>query len=154
MEKIITINEQEIRLSNNNEWLFIYNDQFGHDIVETIMPVLSAGFQAIGAVIEEVGGEKSIDIRDVMKAYNSGAMQDAIIYLMSLRMTDLIAITWAMAKASDPSIKPPRSWAKDLGEFPIDEVVPVIVELLISGMVSSKNRERLRTMLTSLRPQA
>lgn len=153
MEKTITINDHEIILSNNNEWLFIYSDQFGHDIVETIMPVLAAGFQTIGAIVEEVGSVKEIDLIDILRAYNSGAMQDAIVYLMSLRITDLINITWAMAKAADPTIKPPRNWAKEIGSFWADEVVPVLAELLINGTVSVKNRERLRTMLTDLQPQ-
>ena len=153
MQKVITINDKDITLSNNNAWLFIYSDQFGHDIVETIMPVLSAGLQIVGGIVDELGDTRDVDLRDVVKIYNSGAMQDAIVYLMTLRVTDLINIVWSMAKAADDTIRPPKQWARDLEEFPVDEIVPVVADLLVSGMVSKKNRGRLREMVATLKPE-
>ena len=34
-------------LDNNVGWLFIYKDQFGHDIVPSLVPVLNAGIDLV-----------------------------------------------------------------------------------------------------------
>lgn len=153
MIKTIEINNKEITLSNNNEWIFIYNDQFGRDIIETIMPLISAGLQVVGGIIEELGDAKNLDVRDVAKIYNTDAMRDAFIYLMTIRLTDLIDITWSMAKAADPDIKPPRQWAREIENFPVDIVAPAVADLLTRGLASSKNLDRLRDRIKALRPE-
>lgn len=152
MNKTIEINGNEITLSNNTEWIFIYNDQFGHDIVETIMPLLSGAFQIVGGIIDELGGTGTLTVNDIGRIYNSQAMQDAFVYFMTVRFTDFINITWSMAKAADNSIKEPRRWVRELGEFPVDVIAPAVSDLIIKGFISSKNLERLREKINELRP--
>ena len=43
MEKTIKIDEKNsVRLSNNVGWLLAYRDQFGVDIITSLVPVLNA----------------------------------------------------------------------------------------------------------------
>lgn len=153
MEKIITINDNEITLSNNSAWLFIYRDQFGVDLVETLMPFLAGALQVVGGLIEEIGDTKNVEIKDVARIYASEAVQNAYIYLATTRITDAINITWAMAKTADDRIKAPMNWVRDIGDFPMDVVAPALVELVMNEFVSTKNLERLQEKIKELQPK-
>lgn len=152
MEKIITINEKEIKLTNNSLWTFIYRDTFGVDLVESLMPVLAAGMEIAGGLLDEIGDTRNVEIADVLRARHSDAINDAYIYLATMKLTEIIQMTWAMAKAADESIKPLYNWIRDVGDFPVDVIIPAIVELLMNEFVSSKNRERLQKKMPDLQP--
>lgn len=153
MEKVIKIEEKEITLSNATEWIFIYNDQFGHDIVETITPMISSAVQIIGGLLDEVGDNADLDSRTFARLYNTEAMDRALIYISTMRMTDIISIAWSMAKAADDSVPLPRQWVKQFESFPLDVIAPAIVELLIRGFSSSKNWERLQSLIKAVQPK-
>lgn len=155
MEKTIEINGQSVTLNNCTEWLFIYNDQFGHDIVPVIMPAISGLVQVIGGMLESLGasGLESVGVEDVAKLYDSDAMQSALVYFGAMQITDIVNLTWAMAKAADDSIPGPREWAKRFDSFPLDVLGPVLIEMIISGFSSSKNWERLQTAIGNLKPK-
>lgn len=142
MEKIIKIDDStEIRLSNNVGWLMEYQDQFGHDIVPDLMPVLGAVLE----LIEGMGGTISVkDARDLVKGIPAGAAGSALVELSGLRMTDIINIVWALAKAADPNIDPPRQWVRQFDTFPLDVIVPEVFMLVAQGVMSSKNWTRLQ----------
>ena len=40
--KTINVGNKEVRLSNNIGWTIIYRDQFGHDIVSSLTPVMAS----------------------------------------------------------------------------------------------------------------
>jgi hypothetical protein len=63
----------------------------------------------------------------------------------------IINVTWAMAKAADEDIEPPKRWVRQFEEFPLDVVVPAVYELVLKGFVSSKNLKRLKKVSASLR---
>ena len=152
MIKTITINGRDVTLSNNAAWAFEYNDQFGHDVIQDVMPMLAGMVKAIGGVLEETGGDVA-SWESVIAAIGSDAFDDAYIYFATVKLTDIVNICWAMAKAADETIPEPRRWVRDLGDFPLDEIVPVLADLLLKGMVSSKNRERLQSIKAGLQPK-
>ena len=60
MEKKIKLDSKtSITLNNNVGWLFLYKDQFGRDIVPTLVPVLNAGIDLVFGVYRETGGKIS-----------------------------------------------------------------------------------------------
>jgi hypothetical protein len=63
----------------------------------------------------------------------------------------IINVTWAMAKAADEDIEPPKRWVRQFEEFPLDVIVPAVYELVLKGFVSSKNLKRLKKASASLR---
>lgn len=148
MEKIIKIDDStEIRLSNNVGWLMEYQDQFGHDIVPDLMPALGA----ILELIEGMGGTISVkDAKDLVKDIPAGAAGSALVELSGLRMTDIINIVWALAKAADPDIEPPRQWVRQFDTFPLDVIVPEVFMLVAQGVMSSKNWTRLQRAVADL----
>jgi len=150
MEKIINIGEHEVRLNNNVAWTMEYRDQFGKDIVPALMPVLATMIEGVSSVIAEAGAEK-IELESLANALE-GKTMEILMPLFQVEFVDtIINVTWAMAKAADETIAPPKRWVRQFETFPLDVVVPAVYELVLTGFVSSKNLTRLKSIGKSLR---
>ena len=140
MIKTIKINkETSLTISNNLSWAMAYKDQFGHDIVPDIMPLISA----LTKLMSEMIGK---DIADAIKNIDPDTLNDALVELCALQFVDFINLVWAMAKANDDNIDPPEVWIRQFDEFPVDIIGPAVFELLTKGLISSKNLKSLRTI--------
>ena len=150
MEKIIKIGKQEVRLNNNVAWTMEYRDQFGKDIVPALMPVLASIVEGVSTIVSESGGG-TITAADIADAVQGRSME-VLLPLFQVEFVDtIINVTWAMAKAADEDIEPPKKWVRQFEEFPLDVVVPAVYELVLKGFVSSKNLERLKMASVSLK---
>lgn len=150
MEKIITIGNKEVRLNNNVAWTMEYRDQFGKDIVPALMPLLASFIEAVSTVVSD-SGTGEINIADLASAMEGRAME-VMMPLFQVEFVDtIINVTWAMAKAADENIDPPKKWVRQFESFPLDVVVPAVYELVMKGFVSSKNLERLKTLGSNLK---
>lgn len=143
MIKTIKLNdEKELTLSNNLAWATIYRDQFGHDIVPDVMPILSAVLRLINEVKDYT------DVNEIIKTVNFDTLQDTLIELCAFQFTDFINLVWAFAKAYDDNTEAPEKWVRQFDEFPLDIIVPAVFELLTKGMISSKNLKSLQRKKT------
>ena len=143
MIKTIKLNdEKELTLSNNLAWATIYRDQFGHDIVPDVMPILSAVLRLINEVKDYT------DVNQLIKTVNFDTLQDTLIELCAFQFTDFINLVWAFAKANDDNTEAPEKWVRQFDEFPLDIIVPAVFELLTKGMISSKNLKSLQRKKT------
>ena len=150
MEKIIKIGKQEVRLNNNVAWTMEYRDQFGKDIVPTLMPVLASMIEGVSTVIAETG-KAEITMTDLAEALQ-GRTLDVLLPMFQVEFVDtIINVTWAMAKAADEDIEPPKKWVRQFETFPIDVIAPAVYELVLKGFVSSKNLKRLKSVGASLK---
>ena len=150
MEKVIKIGKQEVKLSNNVAWTMEYRDQFGRDIVPALMPLLASFIEGVSAVVSETG-KNELNITDIASALEGRSME-ILLPLFQVEFVDtIINVTWAMAKAADESIDPPKRWVRQFDEFPLDVVVPAVYELVLKGFVSSKNLKRLKNVGASLK---
>lgn len=146
MEKIINIGEVEVKLSNNIAWTMEYRDQFNKDVMETLMPLITSMIETVTTIINESGADGEININGIAEAIQGRAF-DITLPLSQLGFTDsIINVVWAMAKAADPSIEPPKKWVRQFDTFPLDEVVPEVGQMILAGFASSKNLERLRNL--------
>ena len=152
MEKTITISDIDITLNNNANWFFIYRNQFGHDIIPTLMPMLASTINLAAGLLEETGKSENVQIRDILAIADSDAMMNALVHLSSLEFVDFINITWSLAKNADESIPEPSKWIRQFESFPVDEIAPAVFELVIKGVTSSKNLERLQGIRDTLKP--
>lgn len=151
MEKIISIGEKEIKLSNNVAWTMEYRDQFNKDVMETLMPLVSTAVEAISAIITESGTDGLRNIEEIAEAVK-GNVFEIMLPLSQLGFTDtIINVVWAMAKAADETIDPPKKWVRQFDEFPLDVIVPEVGELILTGFTSSKNLEGLRKKLENVK---
>ena len=140
MKKTIKLYKDcELTLSNNAGWLYEYRDQFGHDIVPDIMPIISAILKAL----KELSTQSGKPVTEVIKSLDGDVIEDALIELAGLQSVDLINIVWAMAKCADDEIDEPRKWIRQFETFPLDVIVPKVWTLVLEGFVSSKNLKSL-----------
>ena len=146
MEKIINIGEVEVKLSNNIAWTMEYRDQFNKDVMEALMPIITSLIETVSTIVNESGTDGTIDINGIAEAIQGRAF-DITLPLTQLGFTDsIINVVWAMAKAADPSIEPPKKWVRQFDTFPLDEIVPEVGQMILTGFASSKNLERLRDL--------
>ena len=148
---------REVTLTNDIGWLIDYRDQFGQDIVPTLMPMLLGLVQGLSAVVEEAGGLDNITEETFFRVIGSESFVDVALKLSAFEAVDILYITWALAKAYDPNIKEPRAWIRELAgenheEIPLaDVVIPAVAELVVKGVMSSKNWTRLTEGIAKVR---
>lgn len=142
----------ELVLSNRIGWLMEYRDQFGRDIVPSIMPMLLSITDLLAGLAEEGVDFNNIEAKDLFKLLGSESVTDAAIKLSALEFVDFINIVWALNKAADEKVPEPKTWIRKFDEFPMDEIVPVVAELVVKGVLSSKNWERLTEATKGLKP--
>ena len=155
MTKTIILEEgRELVLNNQIKWLQIYQDEFGTDILPVLMPALLSGTKMIAALAEEAGTVKGVNEEALIKVANSDTLDDIALRLATGQFTDIMKITWAMAKRANPEIKEYNLWIGEIEEFPLlDTILPAVAELLARGMLTTKNWTRLTENLKSLQPQ-
>lgn len=156
MKDIIKLeNGQEITLDNNLAWLMEYQNQFGEDILPSLMPLIMSLSDMIGSIAESKDIDfNNIKIEDLMKVLSMEETMDAWIKLSAFKTTDIINIIWALAKAADGNIDPPIKWIRQFEDgFPIDIILPQAAKLVVKGVMSSKNVERLTAAMTKLQPK-
>lgn len=152
MEKIIKIGKKSVKLNNRVSWAIVYRDQFGRDIIPTIMPLFASALDIISGIINETGKTDDIELTDLAKLADGDSLLNAAIHLGGFEFTDLICITWALAKCADEDIPEPREWIKQFETFPVDVVAPEVFSLIFNGVVSSKNLKRLEDLKKRIQP--
>ena len=147
MEKIIKIGKQEVRLNNNMAWTMEYKDQFGKDILPALMPMIASLMEGVSTILAETGG--NLTMESVAEALEGKSME-VLLPMYQIEFVDLINITWAMAKAADEDIDPPKRWIRQFDTFPVDVIAPAVFDLVLKGSASSKNLKRLKEILKNL----
>lgn len=151
MERIITIANKDVKLSNNVAWTMEYRDQFGKDVVQEHIPLIASLTEAVAAIIADTGKTEGVTLADILEALQGRTMEILIPAMQTEFMSMAVNVTWAMAKAADESIDPPKKWVKQFDEFPLDVIVPQIYDMAFSGFVSSKNLTRLKSLISDIR---
>lgn len=149
MEKTIRIGKQSVKLSNNVAWAMEYKDQFGHDVVQEHIPILASLMESVASIVADNGSE--IDYVKILSSLEGRAMDILIPLMQTEFLTTIVNMTWAMAKAADETIDPPKQWVRQFNSFPVDVVAPAVYDLAMKGFVSSKNLTRLRSLIEKLR---
>lgn len=124
-----------IKLSNNIGWAVEYREQFGHDIIPDVLPVVSA----LASLFTEVN-TKGFDI----KAIDKDVLQEALINLAGVQFVDFLNLVWAMNKTAEPNTPLPKEWLRQFDDgFHIDVIAPEVFRLLVEGLISVKNSQSL-----------
>lgn len=145
MEKTIKLEDKEIRLNNRVGWVLTYRDQFGTDILPTIMPLFAGLLDIVSGVMAQIDGD-DISLENILRLIDTDSVMDALVHLSGFELAEFLNITWAMAKEADEDLPDPETWLRGFEEFPLDIIVPEVFKLAFNGMVSSKNRERLESL--------
>ena len=146
MKKTINIEGQPIEISSNQGWLFCYKEEFGHDILPDLLPMLEA---VLGALAELYEGEEDLSYQDIFAKLDDDVVSKAIISLSTLEVLTVHNILWAMAKNAGET-RNPRDFANSFDVFPYDEILPELFTTIIKSSMSSKNSESLLKNIPSL----
>ena len=151
MEKIVKIGNKEVRLNNNVAWTMEYRDQFGKDILPAIMPLLASAIEGVSTIMAEASENGELTSKSIAETLQGRAF-DVVMPMFQAEFVDLVVnVTWAMAKAADENIEPPKRWVRQFDEFPLDVVGPAVFDMVLKGFVSSKNLTRLKKIGESIR---
>ena len=151
MEKIIKIGDKEVRLNNNVAWTMEYRDQFGKDILPAIMPLIASMIEGLSTLVADSENGEALTATGIAEALEGRAME-VLLPMFQAEFVDLVLnVTWAMAKAADESIEPPKRWVRQFDGFYLDEIGPALLELVLKGFVSSKNLKRLKRLGSELK---
>ena len=151
MEKVIKIGKTPVKLSNNVAWTMEYRDQFGRDVVQEHVPIFATLGEMVASIVGESGKTNDIHVSDIIGSVE-GRLFDIMLPVMQTEfMTLVINVTWAMAKAADEDIDPPKQWVKQFETFPLDVVAPAVYDLAFKGFVSSKNLRKLASLKNQIK---
>ena len=155
MEKTIRLGKTPVKLSNSVEWLLIYREQFGKDILPNLIPIANTAVELAVSLMKATGGQslEKENVTKVLQEIDIADVQSAMYSLAGLEFADIINITWAMAKAADDEIDEPRVWVKSLDGFPLDVVLPVLFDMNVQAFLTTKNSKRLRSAVEVLKPK-
>lgn len=156
MEKTIKAGKKSYKLTNKVKWMQVYKNEFGRDIMPMLIPVANAFLEIAVSVMKATGG-KSLDMSkagEVLKDIDIADIQSSMYSLAGLEFTDLLAITWSMARTLDDETVDFDTWVDEFVDdfFPVDEIAPTIIEINAKALMSSKNYSRLRKAVESLKP--
>lgn len=131
MRKTIKLEDKkEIKINTSWNWAYIYQEYFGHDIIPDLVPAIDAFLK----MFTEIMSGSEVDEEGVD--------------LYGLEVTTMTNIIWALAKNADDDIPDVRAWLDSYDKFPLDIIVPQVVEALADSMISTKKAELLRGQAT------
>ena len=114
MEKILNIDGRNVKLKSTGAYLLRYKAQFGRDALQDI-------FKLVGAIDEKSKAIKDINALDLEVLFN---------------------MIWVLAKTADPNLPPPLEWLDTFSEFPLEEIIPEVIDMIFGCIKSSTNPKK------------
>lgn len=149
MKKEIMFGTHPVEINSSAGWLYVYREQFGHDILPDLMPIVESVINAIGSVVQESGGE--VSNKTILDAMNNETLVDAFIKLAGMEVVTVYNILWAMAKNADDAVESPRRFFNEFETVPMDAVIPELFKTIIESSVSPKNAKSLLQNLSKFK---
>lgn len=152
MIKTITLGDHPVEVNTSMGWLYVYRNQFGHDILPDVMPLLEAVLAGLGDVFTTLKDKEEVTVNDAVKIMDSDAVIEMFIKLAGMEVTTLLNILWALAKNKDKRIPEPEKFINQFESMPIDELAPALAYLIIESSTSSKNLKSLLPKIETVIP--
>ena len=108
VEKIVNVSGKEVRFKSTAATMRIYRNNFKSDMLA--------------------------DVFKLQKTFNKKKTAEEQFDAIDLGIFEQLA--WAMAKTADPNTKPIDNWLDDFETFAIQEILPVLLELLTDNLQS------------------
>ena len=127
MRKIVLVGNQEYELGTNGYTPIAYKQQFGKDYFQDLFSMLKN--QSFMNELNKLEAEKELTATDI-----------DISMLEEFDMTFFNRLFWTFAKSANPNIKPYEQFFMEMEVFPIQEVGPVLMEMLNASMTTKKHQ--------------
>lgn len=145
-KKIYLTDDQSIELDGSVGWLLVYRSQFGNDILPELLPAVEALMNAATAVISASADSGEINLKKAAEELDADRISDIFTSLIGLQVSTILRAAWAMAKNADRSIPLVEEWLNSFDVFPLDIILPEVVNLILESSVSTKNRQSLMSL--------
>ena len=127
MRKIVLVGDKEYELGTNGYTPIAYKQQFGKDYFQDLFSMLKN--QSFMNELNKLETEKELTATDI-----------DISMLEEFDMTFFNRLFWTFAKSANPHIKPYEQFFMEMEVFPIQEVGPVLMEMLNASMTTKKHQ--------------
>ena len=127
MRESITIAGTTYELATNAYTPIAYKEQFGKDYFQDLFSMVNS--QAILAKLDQL--EEGEDLQ---------AHHIDVSILSDFDMTFFHRIFWVFAKSANPRVKPFVDFYMDMEEFPVQDIAPVLMNMLNQGMSTRKKQ--------------
>jgi len=127
MRKIVLVGDQEYELGTNGYTPIAYKQQFGKDYFQDLFSMLKN--QSFMNELNKLEAEKELTETNM-----------DISMLEEFDMTFFNRLFWTFAKSANPHIKPYEQFFMEMEVFPIQEVGPVLMEMLNASMTTKKHQ--------------
>lgn len=128
--------DHPIEIDASINWMRIYRDQFGHDIMGDMVPL-------INTVISMIDASGELDFSGISEITSSYMIEGIAVP----------QVLWAMARNAK-DVGTPENFYRWMGTFPLDIILPELGKVILSSFVSEKNRNRLLEVLKTAIPEA
>ena len=157
MIRTLVLDNRPIELDSSMGWLYIYQRQFGHDILPDIMPLIESVVAGMGdilnAMVESGEGSEGLKKEEALALMNSDNIVDMFIKLSGMELTTILNILWAMVRNKDPQTPEPQKFANSFERMPlIDELAPALFYIILDSSASSKNARSLLERIEKAMP--
>lgn len=147
MLKTIKLNDsQSIEVNSSMGWFSIYRNQFGHDILPDLLPLVESLCDLLANMFGNV--KEGDSITEILSNVNPEDISAAFMTLSGMEITTVFNITWAMAKNAHDDIETPDEWMKKFDTFPLDVVIKELFTIIVQSVVSTKNSKRLLEVMS------
>lgn len=154
MIKTVQIDDQPVEINTSAGWFYKYRENFGHDILPDIMPIIESILNAAAGVmrgIHERGGK--VDAKVILDSMDNDDLVDAFIKMAGMEIITIYNIFWAMAKNANGKIPQPEEYFNSFEAVYMDEIIPVMFEGIVQSSISSKNARSLLEMIRKMKKE-
>lgn len=113
MEKTLNIDGRQVKFKSTGAFLLRYKAQFNRDAIQDIYTL-----------------ERSIKMDPTTEQY---VLHD----IGALELETLYNLIWTLAKTANPTIPEPMEWLDSFSAFPLDEIMPEVVGMILSSFTST-----------------
>ena len=152
----IMIENHPVEINTSAGWLYCYREQFGHDIMVDLYPLMSSvtsvATELLGDIVKEKGDDsEEIRLSEVLKHIDGDVVQEMLVKLSAMEMTTILNILWAMAKNATPNIEKPQRFINQFDVMPIEQIIPELFKRIVKSSASSKNSQSLLEKLSKMK---
>ena len=127
MRECITIAGTTYELASNAYTPIAYKEQFGKDYFQDLFSMVNS--QAILAKLDQLEDGEELQAHHI-----------DVSILSDFDMTFFHRIFWVFAKSANPRVKPFVDFYMEMEEFPVQDIAPVMMNMLNQGMSTRKKQ--------------
>ena len=127
MRESITIAGTTYELATNDYTPIDYKEQLGKDYFQDLFSMVNS--QAILAKLDQLEDGEELQAHHI-----------DVSILSDFDMTFFHRIFWVFAKSANPRVKPFVDFYMEMEEFPVQDIAPVLMNMLNQGMSTRKKQ--------------